>query len=138
MTPAWGLAFTNSFLIGDPLGRLVETEFENGDRVGVVSWLAGGAAAQITEVLDRHGHVKDRWVKGAQGGVAEGLPYDLVKRYRVSPWGDAGLVEERATVRGTDVALFIYNGDERLYFDRSRNYDSPILPWIRGAISAST
>ncbi len=125
VTPAWGLAFTNSFLVGDPLGRLVETEFENGDRARVVGWVAGSAIAQNTEVRDRHGHVKERWVKEAQGGVAEGLPYDLVKRYKISPWGDAGLVEEKATVRGTDVALFSDKGGERLYFDRSKNYESP-------------
>ncbi|MGO9203690.1 MAG: hypothetical protein ACLQM8_24485 [Limisphaerales bacterium] len=124
-TPVWGLAFTNRFLVGDPFGRLVETGFENGDRARVVGWVAGSAVAQTTEVRDRHGHVKERWVKEARGGVAEGLPYDLVKRYKISPWGDAGLVEEKATVRGTDIALFSDKRGERLYFDLSKKYESP-------------
>jgi hypothetical protein len=125
VTPAWGLALTNSFLIGDPLGRLVESELENGDRARVVGWAAGSAIAQTTEVWDRHGHLKERWAREALGGVAEGLPYDLVKRYKISPWGDAGLVEKKAMVRGTDVPLFSDKGGERLYFDRSKNYESP-------------
>ena len=138
VTRAWGLAFTNSFLIGDPLGRLVETEFENGDRVRVVRWVGGGAVAQITEVLDRHGHVKDRWVKEAQGGVAEGLPYDLVKRYRVSPgampaWSRRGRPCAERTWRCS--VIMVMNDCTSI---GQGTMILPILPWIRGAISAST
>ncbi|MGA2864839.1 MAG: hypothetical protein ABSF95_10165 [Verrucomicrobiota bacterium] len=123
VTPFWGLAFTNSYLVGEPLGRLAETEFENGDRARVAAWLAESAVAQRTELVDRHGHPQERWVKQGNAGTAAGLPYDLVRRYKLSPWGEAGLVEEKALVRGTDVALFCDKVEERIYFDLSRNYE---------------
>jgi hypothetical protein len=123
VTPFWGLAFTNSYLLGEPLGRLAETEFENSDRARVAAWLAGSAVAQRTELVDRHGRAQERWVKEGNAGTAAGLPYDLVRRYKLSPWGEAGLVEEKALVRGTDVALFCDRVQERVYFDLSRNYE---------------
>jgi hypothetical protein len=125
VTPAWGLSFTNSFRLGDPLGRLVETEFENRDRARVVRWFDCTALPRETEVFDRHGHPRERLVKQLHAGIVAGLPYDLVTRYRLSPWGDAGLAEVKALVQGTDVSLFADLPEQRIHFDLTKTYECP-------------
>ena len=60
-----------------------------------------------------------------EAGTEAGLPYDLVTRYRLNPWGDAGLAEIKALVRGTDVPLFCDLPDERVFFDLDKDYECP-------------
>src|SRR6185503_10416380 len=42
--------------------------------------------------------------------------------HAISPWGDAGLAEDKAVVRGTDVSLFQENPAGRVYFDLIKPY----------------
>ena len=125
VTPSWGLSFTNSYRLGDPLGRLIRTEFENGDQARVTAWFGDTPIDRETELLDRHGRTRDRLSKRLQAGIEAGWPYDLVTRYRLSPWGDSGLAEIKALVRGTDVPLFSELPEERVHFDLRKNYESP-------------
>jgi hypothetical protein len=123
--PAWGLVFTNSYVLGDPRGVAFQTEFENGDRSRITDWGPNSSTAQVSEVLDRQGHVKERFVKRPGFGIAAGFPYESFRRFKVSPWGQLGQAEEKALVRGTDVSLFCEKSDERIYFDLSKPYDCP-------------
>ena len=123
VTPFWGLSFTNSYSPADPLGRAVETEFENGDRARVTAWFGDTALARETEVFDRQGHARERLSKRPLAGAVAGFAYDLVTRYRVSPWGEAVPIEVKALAAGTDVALFADSADERVHFDLSKNYE---------------
>jgi hypothetical protein len=47
----WGLAFTNTYLLGDPMARVVETEFENGDRSRVTDWFSNTAIERSSELI---------------------------------------------------------------------------------------
>jgi hypothetical protein len=124
-TPFWGLTFTNSYLLGDPLGRVLLTEFENGDRSRVTEWFPNSDIPRISEVIDRQGHTKERRVKRVNTGVEKELPFDLVTLYKVSPWGETGLAEDKGLLRGTDVAIYSERPGERIYFDLSKAYDCP-------------
>jgi hypothetical protein len=123
--PFWGLTFTNSYVLGDPLGRIVETEFENGERSRGTEWYPNSAVARISETVDRHGHIKERRVTHLNAGTEAELPFDLVTLYKVSPWGETGWGEEKAWLRGTDIALYTERPGERIYFDLSKGYDCP-------------
>ena len=98
--PAWGLARTNSYVLGDPFSRPVAIEFENGGRVNVVEWFADTSIAKVTESNDRHGRLIERTVLRPNAGIETGLLYDQVTAFRVSPWGDAGLRKTRLSCRG--------------------------------------
>jgi hypothetical protein len=122
--PFWGLVCTNSYLLADPLSRPVAIEFENGNRANAVEWFADTAIAKVAESTSRQGRPIERLVRRPNAGVEAGLPYDQVTRYKLSPWGDAGLEEDKAVVRGTDVALFQEAPDARVYFDLTRPYEA--------------
>jgi hypothetical protein len=125
LVPAWGLVCTNSYLLGDPLGRTVAVDFENGNRVETVEWFASAPIAKVSELHDRHGRLLERFRHQPNAGTEAGLAYDRVTRYRVGPWGDAAVAEERAVVRGTDLPLFREAPDARVCFDLSRLEESP-------------
>src|SRR5262249_39834641 len=103
VVPFWGLAQTNTVRLGDPLGRVEAIEFENGSRVTVVEWFADTAIAKIAEERDRHGRVVRRIVTRPNAGTDAGVPYDRCTSFAIGPWGDAGLAEDKAFVRGTEV-----------------------------------
>jgi len=124
-SPFWGLVSTNTYLLGEPFGRLVESEIENGERTRVTAWLGGTGIAQSSELVDRHGRIRERFLKRVNEGSENGIPYDLIARSKVSPWGETAPVEELALVRGTDVSLFCDRLGERLHFDLSKRYQSP-------------
>src|SRR5207245_2108977 len=56
-------------------------------------------------------------------GTDTGLPYDQFTSFAISPWGDAGLAEDKAVVRGTDVSLFQDKPDSRVYFELAKPYE---------------
>ena len=121
--PYWGLAGTNIYRLGDPLGRPLAVEIENGDRASVVEWFADSPISRVTELRDRNGRPVARWVRRPNAGVEAGVPFDQVTIYKLSAWGDAGVAEEKAVARGTDVALFQETADARVYFDIARPYE---------------
>jgi hypothetical protein len=124
-TPFWGLTFTNTYLLGDPRGGALQTEFENGDKAMITDWFGSSAIERSSELTDRHGHLKARFIRRPNAGTAVGLPFDLIRHYKLDPWGKAGLAEEKAALRGTDVALFSDKQDSRIQFDLTKVYDSP-------------
>src|SRR5256885_2722163 len=124
MVPCWGLAFTNSYRLADPLSRPLAIEFENGNRANVVERFADTPIPRVAESSDRHGRPIERLVMRPNAGTEAGLPYDQVTRYKLSPWGDAGLAEEKAVVRGTEVALFQETPEARVYFDLTKPYEA--------------
>lgn len=124
LVPYWGLVCTNSYRLGDPLSRPVAIEFENGNRANVIEWFADTPIAKVAESIDRHGRPVERHVMRPNAGTAAELPYDQVARYKLGPWGDAGLAEDKAVVRGTDVALFQETPDARVYFDLTKPYEA--------------
>ena len=128
--PAWGLARTNSYVLGDPSSRPEAIEFENGNRVKVVEWFADTSIAKVTESSDRHGRLIERTVLRPNAGIETGLLYDQVTAFKVSPWGDAGLAEDKAVVQGTDVSFFQEAPDARVYFDLAKPYE--VSRWAAG------
>ncbi|MBI2947568.1 MAG: hypothetical protein HYY23_07970 [Verrucomicrobia bacterium] len=124
--PRWGLVSTQTFLIGDILGRPAKIEFENGDRAQITEWFDGTAIAKTSEVMDPSGRIKERFVRSLNAGTEQGLPFDLTARHKVSPWGGAGLAETEGTLRGTDVSLFSDAADTRIYYDRTKLYRAPL------------
>ena len=124
VVPSWGLTQTNTSRLGDPLGRLEGIEFENGSRVDVVEWFADTSIAKVVEGSDRHGRVIRRIVMRPNAGTDDGLPYDRFSSFVISPWGDAGIAEDKALLRGTDVSLFQEQPDARVYFDLTKPYEA--------------
>ncbi len=125
VVPVWGLVHTNSYILGDPVARMVETEFENRHRSRVLEWFSNTGVARSTEGLDRQGHTIERRVKQANVLTASGVPCDVITLYKVSPWGGMGWAEQRALVRGTDVPVYAEKPDERVYFDLLKVYECP-------------
>lgn len=128
VVPAGGLTSTQTFVLGDPLARPIRVEYENGDRAEVTDWFPGAAEARVTLVNDRYGQPKERFVRqtneaeGVVRGPAAARPYgewpkDLTFRYRLGPWGGAGLMAKEATLRGTDLLLSSETANERVYYD---------------------
>jgi hypothetical protein len=122
--PSWGLAQTNTCRLGDSSGRPIAIEFENGERVNVVEWFPDTPFAKLAEISDRHGRVIRRVVTMPYAGTDAGFPYDRFTTFGISPWGDAGLAEDKAVVRGTDVSLFQEKPDVRVYFDLAKPYEA--------------
>ena len=54
--PFWGLASTQIFLLGEPLGRPQMTVYENGATVQVMEWFSGTDLPRRTETRDRQGN----------------------------------------------------------------------------------
>ncbi len=123
--PQWGLISTQVFVLGDPLGRAVREEFENGDQVQVREWYPESAIARVSELVKPGGRVVERTVTTLSSGTNGSLPYDLTERYRVSFWGGTGLAAREASVRGTDLDLFVDVADERIFFDLRQPFKTP-------------
>jgi hypothetical protein len=124
-TPFWGLTFTNTFRLDDPLARPLSTVFENGERSRVTEWFPGVAIARVSELSDRHGRVRERWVSRLFAGTNATLPFDHLMRFKVGYRGNTGLVEERGLLRGTDLVLFSDAPEQRIYFDPEQRHDVP-------------
>src|SRR5439155_5861446 len=58
--PFWGLASTQIFLFGEPLGHPQMTIYENGTTAQVVEWFSGTDLPRRTETRDRHGNPLER------------------------------------------------------------------------------
>ena len=125
VVPYWGLTLTNTLRLGDPSGRPLSTSAENGDRTIATEYFAGTAIPKVSELSDRDGRVKARYIRRLNAGTEAGLPYDMATRYEVGFWNNTGLAEERAVVRGTDVALFQETDEARIYYDVTRPFESP-------------
>jgi hypothetical protein len=123
--PYWGLTSTNTYPLGDPFGRPITIEFENGDRAVGLEWFDGTAIARVAELHDRHGRPRERVVRHPNAGHLDGLAYDRMLRSRLSPWGQAALMEDLALIPGTDIALFQTQAEGRIRFDLSVSYMAP-------------
>jgi hypothetical protein len=126
--PYWGLTSTNTYLLGDPLGRPITIEFENGDRAVGLEWFDGTAMARVAELHDRHGRPRERVVRHPNAGRLDGLAYDRIIRSRLSPWGQEALMEDLALIPGTDIALFQTLAEGRVWFDLGVSYMAP--SWV--------
>ncbi|MBI3416899.1 MAG: hypothetical protein HY043_16535, partial [Verrucomicrobia bacterium] len=124
--PYWGLTSTQFVRLDDPLARPQATHFENGEHVEVIEWYQGTSVARISKLFDRRGRAKERFATEVRAGEENGLSYDLLHRFKMNFWGDEGLAEEKAVVRGTDVSFFKTTIDEKTYYDISKVYDSPL------------
>lgn len=125
--PFWGMSFTETFRVGDPLARCLSKRFENGDSVRVTQWFDGTSIPRQSELQDRHGRLKERFTARLNAGREGGLPFDLVHREALSPWGQAFPAEQRALLQGTELALFKETGRERIYYDLTVPFE---LPWL--------
>ncbi len=123
--PHWGLALTQTYQAGDPLKRPMTSRFENGDSLHVRQWFEGTALPKIYELRDRHDHPNERFTRRLNAGMEGPIPYDLETRQKLSLWGVAATVEEKALVRGTDLLLFRATPDERVYFDLAQPFEAP-------------
>jgi hypothetical protein len=123
--PHWGLTSTHTHVLGDPFGRPITIELENGDRVVGLEWFDGTAIARVSELHDRHGRPRERVVRHPNAGQFDGHAYDRVIRSRLSPWGQEALMEDLALIRGTDIALFQTHAEGRIRFDLSLPYMAP-------------
>lgn len=123
--PAWGLASTQSFVLGDPLAWPISTVVEDGSTIHVTARAPGGAV-RVSEVRARDGRTVSR--AEATGATSQDrFSCDLIHRYAVSPWNIATLVEQQAFVQGTDVLLFSQSGNERLYYDVANPFAVPLF-----------
>lgn len=125
-TPSWGLVATNTYRADDPVGRPLARTYENGDSVRVLAWFPFTALARVSEVQDREGRRQERRVHELRAGVM-GLPYDLITRYTIDPWGEPALSRREGLVCGTDIALFEEHDENRVLFDLSAAYRAPRL-----------
>jgi hypothetical protein len=128
VTPSWGLVSTQMLVIGDLRSRPVSTVLETGERIAVREWFGDLALPKVTEVIDRQGRPTERWVTKPNAGVHEQIPFDLTARDQLSYWGAAALAEERASLRGTDVALFADAADLRTCYHLTNGWETP---WFR-------
>lgn len=126
VVPHWGLIATQIFLIGDPIARPVATRFENGESARTTEWFEQTAVARVTEVLDRHGRAKERYVRRLNQSTNDGTPFDITTRHKLSHWATSGLAEEIASIRGTDITLFKDAGEERIFYDLTKPYPAPL------------
>lgn len=126
IVPSWGLAATQTFLLGEPYGRPLSTVYEDGKSVRVVDWFEGTAIPHIAEIVDRHGKVTERAVSTVQAHKHEGLLLDGVARYAVGYSGSSGRLVEEARIAGADIMVFSEARGERTYFDLRKPYSSPI------------
>ena len=125
VTPFWGLVSTQTFLIGDATARPVATAFENGDTARATEWFEATSIAKVSEVIDRSGRVKERFVKRLGGFTEDGMALDLNARFLLNPWGTNGLAETEAVVRGTDIPYFKRTDETKTYFDLTQRLPSP-------------
>jgi hypothetical protein len=138
VTPAWGLSFTQTFLLGDALARVNSTFYEDGTSARAREWFPGTSLARITEVFAPNGSLRERIELLPGSGTHNTLPYDLVRHYRLGFFGHQGLAEEQALLAGTDVLLFSQTAGERLHYDWSKLHRSPVFavdPHVRSASS---
>jgi hypothetical protein len=124
-TPYWGLAWVESLRLGDVLARPLSKQFENDESANVTQWYDGTAIARTSELRDAHGRLKARFNTRLNAGIEGGIPYDLLERESVSFWGQAAPAERKATVRGTDVALFKTTPEEKTYYSLGERFDLP-------------
>jgi hypothetical protein len=123
--PAWGLRVTNLYRALDPFGRALSTVAENGTATVVREWFPDTALARVVEVTDRHGRLQERSTTRLNAGVEDGLPVDWVTRTRVGHWGNTAISDERAVIRGTDLAWLSARPGERVFFDLRTPFDAP-------------
>src|SRR6185436_6083520 len=90
VTPAWGLSSTQTFLLGDALGRVNSTFYEDGTSARAREWFPGTSLARITEVFAPNGSLRERVELLPGAGTYNTMPYDLVRRYRVGFFGHQG------------------------------------------------
>ncbi len=123
--PGWGLIATQTFILGETFARPSTTVYKDGTQVAVKEWFEGTPLAKVSEVLDRRGLVKQRFIKSLNQGTNGGRPFDILTRSKVSHWGVVGMAEEKAFLRGTDIALFNRTEDEHTFFDLRKAYETP-------------
>ena len=124
VVPAWGLPKVETFTLGEPLGRPTLVTLESGDQLRTTVWYDGTAISQATERYSRSGLPKERATM-QPAGIEAGIPYDVLRVERLTPWGNSSLAETRAMVRGTDIALFSDTGEEKTYFDLADPLNQP-------------
>src|SRR6185503_19067446 len=98
---------------------------ENGESTQVTEWFEATSIAKISELIDRQGQPKERFVKSLNRGTDGATPFDSTARYQLSRWGIAALAESEATIRGTDFALFKNDVEEKTYYDLSQHIKVP-------------
>jgi hypothetical protein len=123
--PAAGLTITQTFLINDLLARPLMTVCENGESTQVTEWFEATSIAKVSELIDRQGQPKERFVKSLNRGTEGAIPFDLTAHYQLSRWGTAALAEAEASIRGTDVALFKSGVEGKTYYDLSQQLKVP-------------
>ena len=126
VVPSRGLAHTQMFLIRDLLARPIATVCENGETTRVLEWFEATSIARVSELTDRQGQPRERFVRTLNRGTEDAIPYDQTARYRVSHWGTAALAENEAAVRGTDIALFKSGADGKTYYDLNQTLKVPV------------
>ncbi len=123
--PFWGMRSIHRYRVGDPVGRPLSVEYENGDRSEGLEWFHDTAIPRVSRLTARSGRPLAQWVRSPNVGKYGELPYDQVRRYALNPWGDKGLAEDRGVLRGTDIVLFEDTANERVHFDLSKPFESP-------------
>ncbi len=125
VVPTAGLTSTQMFLINDLLARPITTVCENGETTRVTEWFEATCIAKASELIDRQGQPRERFVKSLNRGTEGAIPLDSTARYQLGRWGYAALAEEEASIRGTDVALFKKGAEGKTYFDLSQHLKVP-------------
>ncbi|HEY0456095.1 MAG TPA: hypothetical protein VGE41_06940, partial [Verrucomicrobiae bacterium] len=125
VTPAWGLVSTQSFSIGDPYARAVNTIYENGAQAHVSEFHENTPWARTVELSDRHGRAKERSVRTPQAGVWAGMPYDLVETFSIGPWGQTALKKRMGILANSELEIFADSAERRTMQDFSQPYDAP-------------
>jgi hypothetical protein len=117
VSPRVGRPWFSTWQLDDPLGRRLTLRDADGKVTRVTQWYPGTAIPWRTETRDQQGRVTSRQERHLNAGAEDGLAYDLVHRYQVDPWGRSVRIEDRACLRGTDLAFFSNTTRGRHYFD---------------------
>ncbi|NIP97098.1 MAG: hypothetical protein GWO24_28160, partial [Akkermansiaceae bacterium] len=125
VTPSWGLIRKDYHRLDGSNQGPVRTVFANGEETSGTDPFAGVPVSRRTERRKPDGTVIEETSLHPREEPVGGIPVDLLRHYKVGSSGQRRLLEQRAVVRGTDIALYTEHEGKRIYFDPAEPIDAP-------------